>query len=199
MKTCSKCGESKPLEGFHKNKSRRDGLQTYCRKCVQVTTLANKERIRVTTLAWRETNKEKHRATSLAYRAANKNHKSTTVAAWAAANRERRAATNAAYVKAHPEKSLEAKFRRRALKANNGVNLVTSAETAGIIAMPCTACKAPSPSEIDHIIPLARGGSHTIGNLMPLCPSCNRSKNDMLYTEWKHSSRPQALKAFAAP
>ena len=33
MKTCSKCGETKPLDGFAKNKSKPDGLQCWCKVC----------------------------------------------------------------------------------------------------------------------------------------------------------------------
>lgn len=38
---------------------------------------------------------------------------------------------------------------------------------------------------LDHVIPLARGGKHTISNIVPCCPSCNSSKNDKLLEEWK--------------
>lgn len=34
MKTCSKCGEEKPLTEFSEGKPRRDGLQTWCKACV---------------------------------------------------------------------------------------------------------------------------------------------------------------------
>ena len=32
--------------------------------------------------------------------------------------------------------------------------------------------------QADHFIPLASGGSHVIGNIVPACPSCNFSKNE---------------------
>jgi hypothetical protein len=32
-KTCSKCGETKSLDQFGKNKRKRDGLQVYCKPC----------------------------------------------------------------------------------------------------------------------------------------------------------------------
>lgn len=32
-KTCSKCGESKPLSGFHRDKSKRDGYTYQCKDC----------------------------------------------------------------------------------------------------------------------------------------------------------------------
>ncbi len=33
MKRCAKCGETKTLDGFAKNRVKKDGLQTYCRPC----------------------------------------------------------------------------------------------------------------------------------------------------------------------
>jgi len=33
MKKCSKCKELKPFEDFNKNKSKKDGLNTYCKDC----------------------------------------------------------------------------------------------------------------------------------------------------------------------
>jgi len=44
----------------------------------------------------------------------------------------------------------------------------------------CYYCTRPFPTtllHIDHVIPLAKGGSHSVGNLCRSCPSCNLSKN----------------------
>lgn len=41
--------------------------------------------------------------------------------------------------------------------------------------------------EIDHVLPLARGGRHAIGNLLPACRKCNRSKHDHLLVEWRNA------------
>lgn len=32
-KACSKCGLDKPLEAFSKNRTKKDGLQTWCKEC----------------------------------------------------------------------------------------------------------------------------------------------------------------------
>lgn len=44
-KTCTKCGEEKSLEDFHKNKSRKDGLYFYCKACRREYYQKNKEAI----------------------------------------------------------------------------------------------------------------------------------------------------------
>lgn len=34
MKTCAKCKEEKILDEFHKDKSKKDGRQSYCKRCL---------------------------------------------------------------------------------------------------------------------------------------------------------------------
>lgn len=48
-KKCNKCNEFKPLAEFNRNKTRKDGLHTYCKKC-------NKE----VSANYYKNNKEKH-------------------------------------------------------------------------------------------------------------------------------------------
>lgn len=43
---------------------------------------------------------------------------------------------------------------------------------------------------IDHIMPLARGGSHSTDNLCVACPFCNRSKSDRPLTHIRTSDQP---------
>ena len=43
----------------------------------------------------------------------------------------------------------------------------------------CWICGGPF-QEIDHVIPLAKGGLHTLSNLRPSCTYCNRSKGTKL-------------------
>lgn len=40
-------------------------------------------------------------------------------------------------------------------------------------------------AHIDHVVPLSKGGSHSVDNFCISCPSCNLSKNDKLISEWK--------------
>jgi 5-methylcytosine-specific restriction endonuclease McrA len=40
----------------------------------------------------------------------------------------------------------------------------------------CVKCGSKKNLEIDHVVPLARGGSNRLENLQLLCQECNRSK-----------------------
>ena len=48
VKRCPRCGETKPLSEFHKNKLRRDGVQVYCKPCRAVIDHGYYERVRGT-------------------------------------------------------------------------------------------------------------------------------------------------------
>ena len=37
---------------------------------------------------------------------------------------------------------------------------------------------------MDHVVPLARGGTSTRGNVVPACKNCNNKKKYLLPTEW---------------
>ncbi len=45
----------------------------------------------------------------------------------------------------------------------------------------CRLCKATGvPLEVDHVVPVARGGSDALDNLQALCVPCNRGKRDSI-------------------
>jgi len=50
----------------------------------------------------------------------------------------------------------------------------------------CAYCGSPGPVQIDHVVPLARGGRHSIGNVLPACAGCNISKHAALLAEWRY-------------
>ena len=52
----------------------------------------------------------------------------------------------------------------------------------------CHYCDQSVPAgelTMDHIVPLARGGRTTKGNVVPACKSCNTAKRQMLPLEWE--------------
>lgn len=44
---------------------------------------------------------------------------------------------------------------------------------------------APCDLTMDHIVPVARGGRSTKGNVTPACKSCNAGKKQLLPMEWE--------------
>ncbi|MEU7863497.1 HNH endonuclease signature motif containing protein [Nonomuraea sp. NPDC049141] len=40
----------------------------------------------------------------------------------------------------------------------------------------CYVCRRPGATEVDHVVPVARGGSHDYSNLKAICPTCHKVK-----------------------
>ena len=52
----------------------------------------------------------------------------------------------------------------------------------------CYYCGSPTPPAeltMDHIVPIARGGKSTKGNVVPACKECNNNKKQLLPMEWE--------------
>jgi HNH endonuclease len=85
------------------------------------------------------------------------------------------------YGKAHPEIGWAADHRRRA--RSYGLQFVTETVTPDqVIAQwgnHCHYCRGPF-EEIDHHIPVAAGGHHTVLNVVPCCGRCNQKKRWLL-------------------
>ena len=48
----------------------------------------------------------------------------------------------------------------------------------------CIYCIDTRGTEVDHIIPVSKGGTHELNNLIVCCTRCNSSKNDQDMEEW---------------
>jgi 5-methylcytosine-specific restriction endonuclease McrA len=49
---------------------------------------------------------------------------------------------------------------------------------------PCAYCGDPDPGEVDHVIPVAQGGTCNPRNLVPACGQCNRAKGGRTPEQW---------------
>ena len=49
----------------------------------------------------------------------------------------------------------------------------------------CGSAVPPAELTMDHIVPVARGGKSTKGNLVPACKMCNSKKKQLLPMEWE--------------
>ena len=179
MKTCTNCKEEKDTSLFYKQKASKDGLHPYCKSC---SSERNKKNYFLNHKKYREKNNAYNR---LMY-AANPNIKNAKNKEWAKNNKDKIAVIQKRYRDNHPEAKINKANRRRALKQKNGVFAVSQKEIRRLRRMPCIYCGAKS-EHIDHVIPLTRGGRHSIGNLVAACARCNISKNNKFIVEWKAS------------
>jgi 5-methylcytosine-specific restriction endonuclease McrA len=163
LKRCCKCGSVKAREDFHKDASRDDGL---CRQC--------KECKRSYARAWNARHPERKAESSKAWYEANKARAHELALQWNCRNPEGRRAIQRRWRKRNPEwvlvnRRLSMRARRRRGEAvPYGVVLLRD---------PCSYCGTPA-EQIDHIVPVSRGGSSDWDNLTAACGGCNQEKRD---------------------
>lgn len=111
-----------------------------------------------------------------------------------AKHRDRRRAENRLWESRNPGAHVARNMDRRArVLSNPGSVGVSVADWLGVLRRYghcCAYCgQCGDPLEMDHVVPLARGGRHAVGNVLPACKSCNRSKNALLLVEWRRRQR----------
>jgi len=132
----------------------------------------NKEKKATQHKAYREANKESIAAQKKAYREANKEKEAARKKAYYEANKEKEAARQKAYRDANKEKIAEQNAARRFRKTYI-INHLLVAQRGK-----CASCYANviEKHHLDHIVPLAKGGTHDRSNFQLLCPTCNLKK-----------------------
>jgi 5-methylcytosine-specific restriction endonuclease McrA len=179
-KKCSKCGEEKPLVQFYKHPECKDGHRPDCKACNYA---GNRARF----------SPEKHREYNRAYRAKNPNkdreyyekNKAVLLPKMAEYNRrnwEAYLAKMRAWRKDNPEKvQVWVRNRRAKLKGLNGSHTIDDIkallEAQQGLCVYCR-CDIRESFQVDHIVPVAKGGSNDKSNLQLLCKTCNLDKRD---------------------
>lgn len=167
-----------------KNRIRyRDKALAYDKEYYQKT----KERRLEYARQYRKDNRDKLLADTREYNKTHKKENKERTQKYRKNNLEKVRQIKANYRKNNPEAVQKHHMTRRARKAQNGIFEVSKKELQKLMKGPCVSCGSTERINIDHIIPIARGGAHSIGNLQPLCKSCNSSKIDKTMTEWKNS------------
>ena len=88
------------------------------------------------------------------------------------------------YQRANKDKMAANASRRRAQKKGNGVFTISNKFMKNLYNSPCVYCGASEEIEVDHLIPIVKGGRHSEGNLQPLCKACNNEKRAKLWIEF---------------
>lgn len=149
---------------------------------------ANREKYLAQRRADYQRNREKRLAAARVYRETNPEAVKARRAAWYSANRDRAVAYAVEWARANPERRRERDRRRyvkRVTSSAPGRVEETEAAIASILLLPCAYCGATGKVELDHVVPLSRGGRHEPENFAPACKSCNSSKGAKLLPEWR--------------
>lgn len=160
-KRCTKCGKTKDRTEFHKMVTSRDGLRPDCKICHIATSSAYRAVNPAYNAAYYAANGEAERARCEAYRANNINRRRISDA-------ERYLDNPGAY------------HTRRALKRGAG-GVLSKGLAAKLMVLQkgkCPCCGKPLGKNyhMDHIMPLALGGSNTDDNIQLLRATCNNQK-----------------------
>jgi 5-methylcytosine-specific restriction endonuclease McrA len=158
-KNCSKCDDWKPLNEFREMSVGKwaDGRNACCKGCESEYQRRPEQK---------EKNATFYRENSEMVRARGKAWRLTNPEAFKAAR-----------------KNSEAK-RRGAMVGSPGVSKEEREYLWFVFDGKCAYCGRPATTE-DHVVPLARGGAHAIGNLLPACKPCNSRKRELSPEEWE--------------
>ena len=193
MKQCTKCKDIKPHSEFSKDSRSSSGLLPRCKECMREYkrnwSKNNPEKVVEYSKNWSKNNPEKRKESANNWYYKNReseNHKSKIRAR---KNKEKIAIRKKNWAKNNPEKIRAQTERRRIRKLQNKEYLITEKEYKKLYSQPCVYCGSKKRITMDHVIPVSRGGTHGIGNLVSACLSCNSSKRDKTIMEWRKLER----------
>lgn len=165
---------------------------------------ANKERKTENYARWYETNKvhkleqdrrrrianpEKSKMAARRWRKNNREKVNEGVKKWRQKNPDKVRAMHRAWKEKNPDKAKLGHHRRRARLKNLTEHFTASDVRSQYQAQKgrCwhCGCKLNGEYEIDHLVPIAKGGSDAANNIVCSCRKCNREKSAKTMMEWK--------------
>lgn len=160
-KLCSKCTASKDTNQFWTDKTCVDNLSAWCKACHR-----GYKKVKYKSLT--ELERQEHME---------------QCKRWRIDHPEARKAITKRYRSTHPEMNKKHVRKRKAWKLSQFIEHVDDLVLLEIHDGVCGICNQdvdPFKFEIDHIIPLSKGGFHNYENTQPAHSSCNRVKGDRL-------------------
>lgn len=202
MKVCNKCKQEKNESEFYKGERYKDGLRPICKKCFSIRSSRHykenpnvAKRLKEKAVEWYKNNLDKHRNIARishkkyrekrkeyykSYREEHKEYYRSYNKEYYYNNKEYYQQKKKEWYKNNKDKVKETNEQRRARKngLNGNVFETEWKELCSHYGNVCLRCGSSDKLTQDHVVPLSKGGFHTIYNLQPLCRSCNSSKRD---------------------
>ena len=186
MKSCCTCKQSKDPSFFSRNKSREDGLQDRCKECVRNVRREKRIAAGLVVMGPKQT-KEERLARAREYNRISQRSRKRRQENYEHVLEIERASRTKNKEKQRPFKN-ERQMRRARIQKEKSF-LILPKELKKLYNQPCLFCNSKENQSIDHVIPLSRGGTHSIGNLITLCRSCNSKKSNKFMIEYMKVSK----------
>lgn len=197
MKSCSNaaCPEVNPQQftNFHRAAKKKDGYRSRCKTCAcadrRKYLVDNREKERESQKLAYLVQGDIKRATSRAWKDRNKDRQAEYWREWYSLNKEARSEYHRQYCQANPGVVLEKQRRRRARKLEAPGSFTETEFRAVLKAAKhrCHWCRCKldaGNTTRDHRIPLTKGGSDDISNIVPCCRTCNPRKRTKMPWEF---------------
>lgn len=183
VKTCSKCHQVLPLDAFAKG-------QYWCKACHKEYRVNHADEIYQRNKAYQEANRDKVHTWAKAFREKHADAESARHRAAYLAHKAKMAEKHRQWREKNPEAAARG-WKRRKARVQQAKQDVVAATTALYIELiqesgsTCYYCgQLTSHPDVDHRVPLSRGGKHMRDNLVVACPSCNRRKGQRTDVEF---------------
>lgn len=190
-KACRKCGETKLLSSFYRHSTGKFGRHSRCKACVLAEQAARYAR-NMQDVEFADQRKAQMKATSRrryeSLDEAGMRRQRAVTADWRSRNKAATSEQYRAWRIANAQRVLEKNHRRRARLLDAFVAPVDSAtiwERDGGVCQLCREAIDPTlewpdrmSRTIDHVVPLARGGTHEPANVQLAHAICNVIKGD---------------------
>lgn len=199
-KTCSACKKEQPIEHFSKDKTQPTGLNYQCKSCRSAINKRSYAAQKVVT--------ETHQTCTSCHieKELNEFYKDSrgqlgrmtrckpchnkTVISNHQKNPESHTEASKRWRQNNPDKVRMANSRIKAMRRKAERRTISVADWKSVLLQHrhcCAYCGSAGDLTMDHVVPLVRGGRHSIGNVVPACRSCNSSKNGRFIVEWRKS------------
>lgn len=190
-KRCACCGEEKPVGSFHKNKTSKDGLFSYCKVCTNKRNSQwkknNPSKVSLSNKDWRAKNPEKSKAIRKAWRDKNISYVLAHAADYREQNKEKLTEGQKAYYLSNKDKYYERAAKRR-LEVRQATPSWADVSDMRCFYEAAFAFKLLTGQqyEVDHIVPISSKkvcGLHVSSNLRVVAEKENRKKGNRYWPD----------------